>query len=83
MIKEDGKYWIFENGNKYTKSKFTKELATCLNRTLINCKNCIDCERCNNCDSCNNCEGCHNIFFKEDCKDWNNCDDWNSWNFKE
>ena len=48
IIKEDALYWIFENGNKYTKKFYTKEKATELNSTLVNCKNCYDCYNCKN-----------------------------------
>lgn len=39
-------YWEFENGNKFSKSKFSYEAAEAYSRTLVNCKDCDNCSWC-------------------------------------
>ena len=53
-------YWDFENGNKYSKNKYTYEVAKELNETLHNCENCIDCKVCWDCKDLKNCDNCKN-----------------------
>ena len=39
-------YWEFENGNKFSKSKFSFKEAEAYSRTLVNCKDCVNCSWC-------------------------------------
>lgn len=56
-------FWIFENKNRFSKSKYTQEEAAELAKMLSNCKDCVDCENCENCYNCDDCVNC------EDCVD--------------
>lgn len=59
-------YWEFENGNKYSRDKYTFKEAEALYRTLKHCWDCIDCSYCNGCYDCENCDSC---YMCRDCKD--------------
>lgn len=39
-------YWNFENNNRFSKSKYSFEEAEKLNRTLVNCSDCVNCSWC-------------------------------------
>ena len=53
-------YWEFENGNKFSKNKFSYEAAEAYSRTLVNCKDCVNCKFCLDCIGCEGCINCIN-----------------------
>lgn len=78
QVDQDETYWIFENGNKYTKAYYSLEDAIDLNATLENCVDCIDCKGCNDCVDCIDCDNCYdciNCSKCHSCKDCYNSDD--------
>jgi hypothetical protein len=75
VIKEDEQYYIFENNNKYSKNKYTKEEAIIANATLVDCTNCINCIKCYTCDDCDTCIDCYNCYSCYKCYDCKDCPD--------
>ena len=70
MLKFDN-FWVDpEYGNKWEISKYSKEEAARLSKTMVNCKGCINSESCKNCKGCVNCINCTNC---DRCVNCSNC----------
>ena len=81
---EKEEYWVFENGMKYSKNRFTEVEAKSMYESCSNCANCTncancldseDCVDCVNCTNCGDCTNCANCLDSEDCINCRNCDD--------
>ena len=66
-IKDSGEYWEGCRGNKWSKSKYSREEAFLAAESLVNCRGCEDCEDCVDCANCKDCKGCSNCFYCEAC----------------
>ena len=78
MIKENNKYWVDENNNKWDKSRYTKERAIVCSKALVNCYDCSDCRDCNSCNNCHHCSGCYDCYNCRYCHYCSNCSDCHS-----
>lgn len=75
-MKQEGRYWVDENGNKFSmylrNTPIEKAEAEAMSRTLINCFNCTDCVSCSDStdlSGCGNCFDCTDMEFCFDCVD--------------
>ena len=57
-MKSNGDFWEGQNGNKWSKSLYTKEAAIKQEKTLNNCSYCSDCSDCSDCSYCSRCSYC-------------------------
>ncbi len=73
-IKKDyEEFYMDENGNCWSKDKFTEEEAIEKSKTLINCFHCLNCENGNECHYCVECLDCDNCYKCVNCKNCKNC----------
>ena len=69
-------YWIDGNNNKWSVRIFSKEQATKMSESLIDCygcSNCTDCSNCVNCSNCTKCSYCTECSYCRYCTDCTNC----------
>ena len=80
-IRIENGFYVDENNNKWSKSKYTLVEAQKLSNSLIECYECIDCEYCIrcafcvDCENCIDCEYCFSSSYCRECYECLECDD--------
>lgn len=66
-MNQDDKYWLGDNGNRWSKSTFSKAEAIAADKSCTDCTDCTDCILCTDCTECTRCTDCFRCTGCTDC----------------